>query len=165
MIADGTGGAKSRDRRSLRAGRRHEPEPLLSQFTTHVLSIVRQPSPFTLSSIGVPTGPDVGVHLEALRDLDAVLRDRLAVDERDDFVHAAVVFGNREARVEPSARVDGELPERGRGLRVFLAAEVVVVLDHPAARHRSPRELDGLSRGKIRSERVHLSHQRSSPRE
>ena len=36
------------------------PSRALSQFTTHVLSIVRQPRPFTLSSIGVPMGPDAG---------------------------------------------------------------------------------------------------------
>ena len=34
---------------------------LLSQFTTQVLSIVRQPSPFTRISMGVPTGPAAGV--------------------------------------------------------------------------------------------------------
>ena len=81
----------------------------MSQFTTHVLSIVRHPSPFTLSSIGVPTGPDVDPS-RSFGHFDAVLRDRLAVDERDYVVHAAVVFGNREARFEPAARVNGELP-------------------------------------------------------
>jgi hypothetical protein len=34
---------------------------LLSQFTTQVLSIVRQPSPFARISMGVPTGPAAGV--------------------------------------------------------------------------------------------------------
>src|SRR5260370_210188 len=37
------------------------PRLLLSQLTAHVLSMVRQPSPLTFSSIGVPTGPEVGV--------------------------------------------------------------------------------------------------------
>ena len=94
-----------------------KPSSWLSQLTTQVLSIVRQPRPVTFSSIGVPTGPDVGVSCERLRDVDAVLRDRLAVDERDHFVHTAVVFGNREARVEPAIRVDRKLSERRRRLR------------------------------------------------
>ena len=38
-----------------------QPKPALSQFTTQVLSMVRQPRPVTFSSIGVPTGPDFGV--------------------------------------------------------------------------------------------------------
>jgi hypothetical protein len=37
------------------------PSSWLSQLTTHVLSIVRQPSPVTFNSMGVPTGPDAGV--------------------------------------------------------------------------------------------------------
>jgi hypothetical protein len=38
-----------------------KPTSLLSQLTTHVLSMVRQPSPFTFSSIGVPSGPETGL--------------------------------------------------------------------------------------------------------
>ena len=38
-----------------------QPKPALSQLTTQVLSMVRQPRPLTFSSMGVPTGPDFGV--------------------------------------------------------------------------------------------------------
>ena len=106
----------------------------LSQLTTQVLSIVRQPSPVTLNSIGVPTGPDAGSVSKRLRDVDAVLRDRLAVDERDHFVHAAVVFGNGERASSRPRRIDDESSERRRRLRIFLAAEVIVVLDRPSRR-------------------------------
>ena len=37
-----------------------KPSSWLSQFTTQVLSIVRQPRPVTFNSIGVPTAPDAG---------------------------------------------------------------------------------------------------------
>ena len=133
-----------------------KPTRLLSQFTTHVLSIVRQPSPLTVSSIGVPTGPDAGVISKLCVTSMPFCATGSAVDERDDIVDAAVVFGDGEARVETAVRVDRESPERGRGLGVFLPAEVIVVLDDPAAGDGLPRELDGLSCGKIRCGRVHL---------
>ena len=85
--------------------------------------------------------------LKALCDLDAALCDWLPVDERDDLVNTAVVFRDGEARVERSGAVDGELAERDRRVLVLLAAEAVVVLDHPAAGDRSPREVNCLARG------------------
>jgi len=60
-------------------------------------------------------------------------------------VDAAVIFGNDEARVQAAGGVYREPAERRRRLRIFLAAEVVVVLDHPAAGDRAPHEIDGLS--------------------
>jgi len=37
-----------------------KPSSWLSQFTTHVLSIVRHPRPVIFNSIGVPGGPEAG---------------------------------------------------------------------------------------------------------
>ena len=95
------------------------PIELLSQLTAQVLSIVRQPSPLTRSSIVVPTGPDARRHLEALRDLDPVLRNRTTVDGHDHVVHAAVVLRNDELRVETSVLIDREAPKRGRGRPMY----------------------------------------------
>jgi hypothetical protein len=127
----------------------------LSQFTTQVLSIVRHPRPVTFNSRGVPTGPDAGVKRERLGDVDGALRDRLAVDPRDDFVHAAVIFRDREASAQAPGRVDGELPERRSRLRVLLTAEVIVTFHDPATGHRPPDKIDGLASRQSRGRRVH----------
>src|SRR5439155_26984445 len=64
-----------------------------------------------------------------------------------------------EAGVQPPARIHGKVSEwRGR-LGIFLAAEVIVVFHDPAAGHRTPLEIDGLSgrqtiRGRVRDRMV-----------
>src|SRR6185436_391092 len=52
-------------------------------------------------------------------------------------------------------RVDGNRAERRAALLVLLAAEVVVVLDHPAAGDRSPRQLHALAGGKAAGAHLH----------
>ena len=89
-----------------------------------------------------------------MREVEGGLRDRLAVDERDDFVHAAVVVGHDEARVQPAARIDGKLSEQLRRLRIFLATEMVIVFDDPTTGNGAPREIDGLPGGKTARCRV-----------
>jgi hypothetical protein len=80
-----------------------------------------------------------------------------SVDERDDIVDAAVVLGDREPRVEMPVASTVNRPSEDVDSVVLLPAEVIVVFDHPAARHGLPRELDGLPCGKIRCGDVHLA--------
>ena len=96
MLADGARlrGTRQQTRPRVSVAETH-PTSWLSQFTTHVLSSVRHPSPLTRISIGVPTGPSVGcisnvwLHRPRPGQGHAVFRE-------EHFVNAAIVFGNLE---------------------------------------------------------------------
>ena len=60
--------------------------------------------------MGVPIGPESGSHFEALRHFNAVLRDRLVVDESRHFVYSAEIFRNGETRIETAGGIDIESP-------------------------------------------------------
>ena len=155
VIADRTGRTKPRDRRSARARGRHPPD--------FVIVPVDHPGAFH----GAPAEPSdrqldqrsnrsrCWRQLERRRHADTVLSDWFAVDEGDDVVHPAIILGNAETCVHPSGRVDWKPTERSGGLRVFLAAEMVVVLDYPSAVHCAPREVDGLRRRQACGRRMH----------
>src|SRR5262249_9542280 len=64
-------------------------------------------------------------HLEALRHLNAVLRDWFAIDECRDLMDSTVIHGNDEARIETATGIDLELTQRRRRFRVFLSFEMI----------------------------------------
>ena len=97
--------------RPIRACPRPTPIPasLLSQLTDPGAFHGAPAEAFDLQLDRRPDRPRRWREFEGLRNVDAVLRDGFAVNERSHFVHTAVVLGNREARVEPPVRIDGEL--------------------------------------------------------
>src|SRR5262249_36852680 len=105
---------------------------------------------------GCSYGSGQRTHLETLRHFDSILCHRLPLDDARHLVDSAVVFRNDEAPIEPTAGIDVDAAERRRGLRVFFALEMVIVFDHPAARHCSPLKLRGLPRRQISSHHAYL---------
>ena len=91
--------------------------------------------------------------LEALRHLYPVLRNRAAIHDRHHVMHAAVVLRDGELRLEATVPIDREPSERRGGVRVLLSPEMVVVLDHPAARDRCPLQFDVRTGRQSRSRR------------
>ena len=98
MLADRTGRAKTRDRRTVRVGRR-DPAHFLVVPVDHPRALHRPPSEALHAKFDRRAdGSFGGVHLERLADLDAALGERHAVVGDEQFVNAAVVFGNLEMR-------------------------------------------------------------------
>ena len=115
MIAGRPRRAKPRHRRTLRPGSRDPPDRVVVPVDRP--GALHRPPPESLDPQfdQRPDRAGRGRHLEALRDLDPVLRNGTAVDDHDHVVHAAVVFRNDELRVEASVLIDREAPKRGRG--------------------------------------------------
>ena len=110
MLADGAAARnQATDEPRVSVAETH-PTSWLSQFTTHVLSSVRHPSPLTRISIGVPTGPSVGC-IERLAHIDPALGKGHAVFREEHFVNAAIVFGNPEGDRCPTIRAHLHLCE------------------------------------------------------
>ena len=85
------------------------PTPRLSQLTTQVFSIGSPAQSFDAQFDRRSNRASERSHLEALGDLQTVLRDGLPIDCRDDVVNTAIVFRNRKGRVQPAARRPPEI--------------------------------------------------------
>ena len=154
VLADGTGRAEARDGRAVRT-RRRDVAGLLVVPVHHPGALHRPPAEAVDAKLdGRADRPFLRRHLEGLCHFDAALRDRRLAVADENLVDAAEVFGDGEARLQRAVRVAGDLRERALGLVVLLAAEVEVVLDHPAAVDGAPHEVERLVRGKTFGRRV-----------
>ena len=143
MLSNRTGGAKPRDRRAARVGGR-DPSDFLVVPVHHPRALQRPPAESLDANFDRRADRAFSrVHLERLAHLDPTLGERHAVFRQRS---------PRERRRSLPGSGSGATPgHRIRLLRCarrpicvgeLLPAEAVVVLDHPAAGHRSPDQIE-----------------------
>src|SRR2546428_12695300 len=108
----GPGGGKPGYRRSAPPRRRHKTDGMVVPVPDPCALHCPPAKTFDAQLNRCSDRPGNRTHLEALRYFDAVLCDRLAIDENGHLVYSAVILGNYEARVETAVGVDIEFTER-----------------------------------------------------
>ena len=108
-----------------------------------------QPIPFTVTVIGVPTGPSVGRQCGAAENAKTAARRVLSIDHRVEIVHLAKVFRRGELCAHSALGIDQRVAESDAFLVIF-ALVVLNIVGHHLGRinsfGRAPKKFHFLAR-------------------